>query len=533
MRFLIIGRFNGGNYDNNIAYLRYLDLSGNILAESNSVSGINNISKVITVPEKCVKIIFTVEYSLYHRIITYNSSVFNYIEKIPDYVQGLANSKSRVLVAKETKTGVYFKYEKNIRSDATSYIMHVYNVIPGEKLHVLTRYSSGSEANSTDALRFYNHDKTIFGEILNAAAGGYTFDDVVEVPWYAETVEVISDGMTVNVTGDEKPYVAVENEVAIFIGDSYTQANSLVSAGYFKQRRFSTLISRYYGWKEVNYAVGGMGYIWGETTFIQQLENAIADTTYDHDKVEKVFVCGGRNDSQVPAEEFDDAAYLTAVKAVIDRANAAFPNADVVLIPMMWDSIIPPGIIYKQYGLICNAAYGKNAVIIPNAYQWLIGFKDYILNDNVHPNVEGHAIIFGHLINSLETGFSYPYLAIVKLNKVYTGLSESSYFDITQDNGQLRFQMLSQLSQDVANNTVLFNIEVTNTQNNPVLFTQWDISLFEISNNKDIGCFVISNAYTENGYIIQVKAHDIIKAGEYQEYNFSIPFGLQAYASNY
>ena len=525
-------KFNGGNSEGALAYCRFLDTAGNIISETTSTAGINNITNTITVPDLCTKMTLTDEYANFGFIVKNDTSSYDILPNISEYIQRLAIDKSRRLKAKSVKTGIYFGYQE-LNAGATTYSMHVYDVIPGERIHVVTRYASGGSANNTNCVRFYNSDNTIFGIIQNESSGNYTFDKEVVVPWYATTMEVVSDGSTIDVTGDrDTPYVAVENETALFIGDSYVQANSLVTAGELVQKRFSTLLSRHYGWKEINYAVGGMGFIYGETPFIQQLENAISDISYDHSKVGKVFVCGGRNDGSISASDFDADNYIASVKEVITTAHSAYPNADIILIPMMWDSTIPSGNIFTLYCLITEAAYGEDATIVPNGYQWLIGYKGYILPDNVHPNVEGHAMIFDHILNALTTGFSYPYPHGTKLNKINESLSQNDFFTITQENGLLRFQMGVSISNDIPSNTTLFKLEVPDSLNNPVLFTQWGITMFVINNNKEFGAFAVSNSYTDTGYVIEVKSSGIIKAGSYYEYNFSIPFGLQAYASS-
>lgn len=190
----------------------------------------------------------------------------------------------------------------------------------------------------------------------------------------------------------------------IFIGDSYTQGNSL---GNDQDKRFSTILSEMLRMKEINVGAGGCGYFKTEnypTYFYQQLINAINTmSAKDWANTEYILVCGGRNDpNNYP--NATQAEYDKATSDICDMASKYFPCAKLVFVPYLFDSNYMPNNYYKHYLKLVNALRKNKCAVINYAYTWLTGRFADILEDKVHPNVNGHNIIAHNLYNILIDG---------------------------------------------------------------------------------------------------------------------------------
>lgn len=190
----------------------------------------------------------------------------------------------------------------------------------------------------------------------------------------------------------------------IFIGDSYTQGNSL---GDDQDKRFSTILSEMFKMKEINVGAGGCGYFKTEnypTYFYQQLINAINTmSAKDWANTEYILVCGGRNDpNNYP--NATQAEYDKATSDICDMASKYFPCAKLVFVPYLFDSNYMPNNYYKHYLKLVNALRKNKCAVINYAYTWLTGRFADILEDKVHPNVNGHNIIAHNLYNILIGG---------------------------------------------------------------------------------------------------------------------------------
>lgn len=190
----------------------------------------------------------------------------------------------------------------------------------------------------------------------------------------------------------------------IFIGDSYTQGNSL---GDDQDKRFSTILSEMFKMKEINVGAGGCGYFKTEnypTYFYQQLMNAINTmSAKDWANTEYILVCGGRNDPNNYLNA-TQAEYDKATSDICDMASKYFPCAKLVFVPYLFDSNYMPNNYYKHYLKLVNALRKNKCAVINYAYTWLTGRFADILEDKVHPNVNGHNIIAHNLYNILIGG---------------------------------------------------------------------------------------------------------------------------------
>lgn len=109
----------------------------------------------------------------------------------------------------------------------------------------------------------------------------------------------------------------VKTEIVI-IGDSYSayDANEqqVVTSGAYLWTKIGSSLNL----NVHNYANGGAGFINGSPTFINQLQTAMNDTSYEHSAVKAVVVYGGTNDYGVSSPP-EDTAIISAIRALVTK----------------------------------------------------------------------------------------------------------------------------------------------------------------------------------------------------------------------
>ena len=332
-----------------------------------------------------------------------------------------------------------------------------------------------------------------------------------------------------------EPKTKAKSGVAVWIGDSFVQANSLSSAGLDQTKRFSTLVSNYFNLTEKNYAVGGMGFITGETPYSTQLATAIADHTYDHADVTHVFISGGINDLNTANKE---TLLAPAVKALVDSAYAEYKNAKIYVIPLMYYDKNITQDAYWTYKTIANVCAEAKALLIPNAYTWLNGMLGDIL-DGTHPNIDGHALIASHIQNTLTTGDSYAYPASCAYSALSTKIDTGAdnYFCTIKRNSEITVNGIFTLTENATKYERLF--EYTGTgKNNPTYIGRYGKHVLAV--NMDTGATVVllvtQEDVTENnvvtGYKNYCQATMVIPAGTWKVVTATLNIGMQEYAGN-
>lgn len=156
-------------------------------------------------------------------------------------------------------------------------------------------------------------------------------------------------------------------------------------------------------WK--NYAKAGAGFnVPGIPTFAQQVADCIADTTVDKSKV-KVAVCaGGRNDI------LDYTTGLPKAREVVLAMEAAFPNAIIVIAPMLFDhTTLNEDGMNKYSGLFSgalSASLGNHRVVIADsAYVWCKSETGWFPSGDIHPNATGAKVIAKYLYTACRDSY--------------------------------------------------------------------------------------------------------------------------------
>ena len=190
-----------------------------------------------------------------------------------------------------------------------------------------------------------------------------------------------------------------EDGYLVTFGDSYADSTQ-------KEHTWSYQLSTMFPelqWK--NYAKAGAGFnVSGIPTFAQQVANCVADSTVDKSKV-KVAVCaGGRNDI------LNHTTGLSKAREVVLAMGAAFPNAIIVIAPMLFDhSTLNEDGMQKYYALLSgalNAMPGDRRVVVADsAYVWCKGEAGWFNSGDIHPNATGAKAIAKYLYTACRDSY--------------------------------------------------------------------------------------------------------------------------------
>ena len=182
-----------------------------------------------------------------------------------------------------------------------------------------------------------------------------------------------------------------EDGYLVTFGDSYADNNTQNRTWSYQLAQMLPLLT----WK--NYARSGAGFnVSGIPTFAQQVANCVADTSVDKAKV-KVAVCaGGRNDI------LDYGKAKAKATECATAMRTAFPNAIIVMAPMLYDSAtLAENSMEKYSGLYngsCSVARSDSKmVVVDSAYVWCKGCTELFPSGDTHPNEDGAKTIAKYL----------------------------------------------------------------------------------------------------------------------------------------
>ena len=163
-----------------------------------------------------------------------------------------------------------------------------------------------------------------------------------------------------------------------------------------------------------NYAVSGAGFNVDTRTFINQINTANTDSTLDKSKVKLAVLAGGRNDIL----NYNNAK--TKIQECVNRMITIFPNAQILIVPMLYDDgCVPADSREKLAGLTRGANlitnHTPNAETLKFAYIWLKGETDSVGSDSIHPNQLGAQTIAKYIYNGAYRNYT-PRQEIYKTN---------------------------------------------------------------------------------------------------------------------
>lgn len=184
----------------------------------------------------------------------------------------------------------------------------------------------------------------------------------------------------------------------VTFGDSYADNTRERTWSYQLAQMFPLLT-----WK--NYAKAGAGFnVSGIPTFAQQVANCVADESVDNTRV-KVAVCaGGRNDI------LDYNTGRTKAQECVSAMRSAFPNAIIVVAPMLFDSAVLNEDGMQKYSGLLNGckdiAYGDSHIILADgAYVWCKGNTNWFPSGDIHPNEHGAKAIAKYLYTACRDSY--------------------------------------------------------------------------------------------------------------------------------
>ena len=172
----------------------------------------------------------------------------------------------------------------------------------------------------------------------------------------------------------------------VTFGDSYADSTTPQNTWpYWLHQYIPTLTLK-------NYAVSGAGFNVDTRTFIKQINTAYTDGTLDKNQVKLAVLAGGRNDI------LDNAAAKTKIQECVNRLITIFPNARILIVPMLYDAgYIDGNGRDKLAGLTTGSEaitnHTPNTETLKFAYLWLKGETNAIGSDKIHPNELGAQII--------------------------------------------------------------------------------------------------------------------------------------------
>lgn len=211
--------------------------------------------------------------------------------------------------------------------------------------------------------------------------------------------------ITINTTISNYQY---NSGYMVTFGDSYADAATPQNTWpYWLHQYIPTLTLK-------NYAVGGAGFNVDTRTFITQINTAYTDETLDKNQVKLAVLAGGRNDIL----NYSNAK--TKIQECVKRMITIFPNAQILIVPMLYDDNYVPADTREKLAGLTNGAgeitnHTPNAETLKFAYIWLKGETNYVGSDSIHPNQLGSQTIAKYIYDGAYRNYT-PRQEVYKTN---------------------------------------------------------------------------------------------------------------------
>jgi lysophospholipase L1-like esterase len=180
----------------------------------------------------------------------------------------------------------------------------------------------------------------------------------------------------------------------VFLGDSYTSGWNGAGLG---ANGWPAIVDRARGWKTVNLAVPGTGFVnpgWTGQPVRTRVSAAISK------RPAVVFLATGHNDSRWSA-----ATIAGAADSVIDRLHRDLPDAVLVIVAPIWPNGRPPTRCLVLRDHLRRKAASVGAIFVdPLAEGWFAGASHrFIGGDGIHPTNAGHRHIADRVLADLAS----------------------------------------------------------------------------------------------------------------------------------
>lgn len=230
----------------------------------------------------------------------------------------------------------------------------------------------------------------------------------------------------------------------VVIGDSYSYGTGASDHGGAEQNRFSTRLAYMLGAIEVNVAVGSTGFCdpgsGGQNSpFPTQVSQAATKLNAEQrNDVRLVLIAGGINDER-EGTTYSRAQMAAAAKTTCTAAKASFPNADIVVFPMLWNG---QGWQYHAFNFECGIVEGvmqsNCGVAVQGCWTWNFGDKSKYATDNLHPSDAGHLNIANRMFESIVQGGTMNYQNYLFVPSIKGGSTVNRTYGIFE-NGTMKF----------------------------------------------------------------------------------------------
>lgn len=182
-----------------------------------------------------------------------------------------------------------------------------------------------------------------------------------------------------------QPFASRGSNVIVTFGDSYADTTNT--------RSWAHMLAQKLGWTLHNYAKSGAGYIGPNTTYINEFNTAKADTSYNHDDVSLVVIGGSRN-----SNDGYEGTIKTAARELFQNVTSEYPNARIIVVPLLWDKTPESGYWRYNAASIAEAAILAGVESIPWAWTWNLGRENAFDGNDIHPNELGTNVIVNYIM---------------------------------------------------------------------------------------------------------------------------------------
>lgn len=188
----------------------------------------------------------------------------------------------------------------------------------------------------------------------------------------------------------------------VTIGDSFGDA---IDQG---DNLWPVLVSKQLGMVLHNYCEGGAGYVkkgnFGRYgNFIDELDRANEDSSFDNSLVKRVIVYGGYND--VASNQSTD-TFNTNSNILFANALMYFPNAQITVFGINTPYQDVEFTKYDEYRKILETNAEINGICFTNSTFWNACEHSLYKEDNLHPNATGSKIIAKNMLSGINGDFT-------------------------------------------------------------------------------------------------------------------------------
>lgn len=181
--------------------------------------------------------------------------------------------------------------------------------------------------------------------------------------------------------------------VALFVGDSYTVGQGATSPDL----RWSTLVAEAMGWRELNVADGGTGFVKGNPD-VDKLSYPDQLRSVPRDSVDVVVIAGGQNDFR--AMRTDPAPVFEAVADTYELAARRFPHARIVSVGPSTPWKI--GLEARALDSAVRAAAGEAGATYVSLLDPNVVRGRLVHEDGIHTTDAGNAAIARRVLETLQ-----------------------------------------------------------------------------------------------------------------------------------